>query len=125
LADEPRNCINPLTWSREPGRADASLNLGALPIKVDLKPGWGLIFGGTPEIDKADFATMPVPIPGYTGAECRDGFLFVDAPQDDAFRSLMLGDGNLHAYDIGLFYMNIRQNAVDRVQAFLEPPEAP
>jgi len=125
LAEEPRNCINPLTWSRAPGHADATLNLGALPVEVDLKPGWGLVFGGTPEMDADDFATMPAPIPGYTGAECRDGFLFVDEPQDAAFRSLMLGDGNLHAYDIGLFYMNIRQNAVDRVQAFLEAQEAP
>ncbi|MBT5861200.1 MAG: hypothetical protein HOH89_08625, partial [Alphaproteobacteria bacterium] len=72
-----------------------------------------------------DFAEIPAPIPGYTGAECRDGFLFVDEPQDAAFTNLMLGDGNLHAYDIGLFYMNIRQNAVDRVAAFLEAQEAP
>jgi pimeloyl-ACP methyl ester carboxylesterase len=125
LANEPRNCINPLTWSREPGHADAALNLGALPIEADLKPGWSLIFGGTPEMDASDFADIPAPIPGYTGAECRDGFLFVDAPRDDAFSTLMLGDGNMHAYDISLFYMNIRQNAVDRVQAFLEGPEAP
>jgi len=125
LADEPRNCINPLTWSRAPGHADASLNLGALPIQTDLKPGWGLIFGGTPDIDPDDFAEIPAPIPGYTGAECRDGFLFVDEPQDEAFTNLMLGDGNLHAYDIGLFYMNIRQNAVDRVAAYLEAKEAP
>ena len=125
LAEEPRNCINPLTWSREPGYADASLNLGALPVEVQLSLGWDLILGGTPEIDPTDFAVIPKPIPEYTGAECREGFLFVDEPQDYAFRSLMLGDGNLHAYDIGLFYMNIRQNAQDRVAAFLEAQEAP
>ena len=123
LVDEPRNCINPLTWSREAGRAEASLNLGALPFNPDVTPGWGLVFGGTPDLDPADFAVMPAPLPGYTGAECKDGFLFVEEPQDDAFRGLMLGDGNLHAYDFGLFYMNIRQNAQDRVAAYLAAQE--
>ena len=71
------------------------------------------------DIDPANFATTPAPLPAFTGAECRNRFLFVEEPEEAVFRSLMLGDGNLHAYDIALFYMNIRQNAQDRVAAFL------
>lgn len=118
LADGERSCTNPLSWSRQPGRAEAELNLGAIPVGPGVKPGLGLALGGTPVMDPNDFATIPTPMAGLTWAECRDGFLFVEEPTEPVFRTSMLGDGNLHAYDFALFYMNIRQNAQDRVEAY-------
>ena len=118
LANGGRNCTNPLSWSREPGRAEANLNLGAIPVGPGVKPGLGFALGGTPNLDPADFATIPAPIPGLTWAECRDGFLFVEEPTEPVLRTSILGEGNLHAYDFALFYMNIRQNAQDRVDAY-------
>ena len=120
LSEEERNCTNPVSWSREPGRTEADQHLGALPVGPGVATGWGLVLSGTPEIDPGRYAAIPAPIPGLTWAECRDGFLFVEAPEQPVFQTSIFGDGNLHVYDLALFYMNIRQNAQDRVDAFLQ-----
>ena len=55
---------------------------------------------------------------GAADAECRDGMLSVPELRSTAFPSRMMGS-SMHIYDYGLFYLNLRQNAIDRASTFL------
>jgi len=90
-------CVNPINWIPG-GSAPASENLGAIPLPMI----WG----------PADL------VPGYTGARCGSGVLWVDPPSRRGFH-LVHPDGDWHAYDYALFYANVRANAERRVKAFL------
>lgn len=97
----PLVCINPLSWERD-GAAPAEANLGALPHTNINQP-------------------MPQPIPALTGAACDAGLLGVSIPfwSRGRFSDMLTLFGSYHDFDYHLFYMNIRQNAVDRVAAFV------
>jgi len=105
-------CTNPLTWRIDGGPAPANLNLGAVrvPLEGTLR---ALFTGRTADVR---VASLPEPIAGLTGARCADGFLFVP-PLERPFRSRR--GGSYHVYDYSLFYMNIRENAIERVAAFM------
>jgi hypothetical protein len=92
-------CVNPLNWQLG-GDAPASLNLGALP--------------GTAA------AELLAPVAGLTGARCEAGLLRVDIPvsKRGGFANVLTLFGSYHVYDYNLFYLNIRRNARERVQAF-------
>lgn len=90
-------CVNPLNWIPG-GSAPASENLGSIPLPMIWGPG--------------DL------IPGFTGARCGAGVLWVDPPSRSGFR-LAHDAGNWHAYDYALFYANVRENAGRRVRSFL------
>jgi hypothetical protein len=96
-------CVNPLTWT-EAGRAGVSANDGSLPF---------------PHAPFPTSATMLAPLATHlTGAVCKDGLLDVDLPwrAPSGFRdALSLMFGSFHKSDYGLFYANIRANAVLRV----------
>jgi hypothetical protein len=64
---------------------------------------------------------MPRPVPDLTGAACEAGLLAISLPLSarPAFSGLLTLFGSYHEFDYQLFYMNIRQNANDRVAAFL------
>lgn len=55
-------------------------------------------------------------------AWCEDGILYVTKPEGWGYIEDMTydGGGELHAFDYPLFYRNIRNNAVDRVEAYFE-----
>jgi hypothetical protein len=85
-------CVNPLTWRRDGRYAPATLNLG-----------------GTPHtLDRLD--------PGVTDAQCVNGLLWVHKPKQEGYPGL---GRNMHLMDYDLFYANIRENARERVEAFL------
>ena len=91
-------CTNPLTWIRSKDLVSASFDIG----------GW--VFGRGPR---------PRPIdPHLVSARCDDGALFVSEPAEIAYRIAVLPGGNYHNYDYQLAYMNIRENAKARVDAF-------
>jgi hypothetical protein len=94
-------CVNPLTWQQDDAPAPPAANLGSI----------GLVMLGGPG----------KPRPGLVGARCRDGVLWINAPKGPGF-CFAHADGIYHAYDYALFYMNIRQNAAQRVEAFLAGP---
>lgn len=96
-------CINPLSWSATGEIAPSALDLGA----------WIYGRGDTPR----------APEPGLVSARCDDGALYVSRPDDIAFRLAILPGGNYHNYDYQLAYMNIRANAIVRVNAFLSHAE--
>lgn len=93
-------CVNPITWVTEPTVAAASSNLGS----VD--------FGAQAKVEK-----------DVVDAQCRDGFLIVTDVVSDNFAELPFGPGNYHRYDYSLYHMDIRANAVARVNAFLSKKE--
>lgn len=91
-------CVNPLTWNRTPGHADAARNLGGVRRSFD-------------GID-----------PYVTDAKASEGHLWIHAPRTKGYSTL--AKDNYHTLDYNLFYMNIRENAACRIQRFLsEHPE--
>jgi hypothetical protein len=96
--DRASVCVNPLTWRQDDAPAPASANLGSVPL---------VMLGGPDE-----------PQPGRVGARCVDGVLRIEPPSGFGFW-LVHADGNYHAYDYDLFYMNLRENAKHRVDAFV------
>ena len=60
--------------------------------------------------------------PGAADAQCRDGRLYVSNIRSDHYSLMPLGRDNYHIYDYALYYVNIRQNAQVRVDAFLRTP---
>ena len=93
-------CVNPLTWRTDEDIAPAEDNLGATPIYPDDT--------GIKRLDTA-----------LTGAQCRDGVLYADLSTMDGYDLIALPDRNLHVYDYNLFYMNVRENAAARADAFM------
>lgn len=98
-------CINPLSWSVANATAPASLDLG----------GWVYGRGDGPR----------APDPHLVSARCDDGALYVSRPDDVAYRLALLPGGNYHNYDYQLAYMNIRVNAIARVNAYLTRAKPP
>ncbi|MBX3199911.1 MAG: DUF3089 domain-containing protein [Labilithrix sp.] len=99
----PRLCTNPLSWRPDGKRSPASENLGAVFLETD------------------DHA----PRPGFADAACADGRLLVTeldpVPRDLPSRLLdrVLGEGNYHAIEYQLYFMNLRANAVERSKAWV------
>lgn len=96
-----RVCTNPLTWRDDGAHAAARANLGA----VFLESG------------------DPSPRPGFADARCERGILQVarigEAPRDFMSRILdhVIGAGNHHPIEFQMFFMNLRANAIARVEA--------
>ena len=85
--------VNPLTWTTETGRAPDSLNIGGILYDYDAGP-----------------------IPGLVWAERRGAGLFTNKPS--FFGDIFFGTKNYHVADYNFFWMNVRLNAVDRVEAW-------
>ncbi len=93
-------CVNPLSWDRNTV-SPASANKGALPI-----------------VDHG--APLPRLMTGITGARCERGRLVIKIPlgKREGFKDPLTFFGSYHNQDYSLFYGSIRQNAIDRVNAF-------
>ncbi len=90
-------CVNPLTWARNGAAAAHDLNLGAVN------------FDGDASYEQ-----------GAADAQCvEDGRLLVTDIRSTRYNQRPLGRDNYHVYDYALFYVNVRQNAQARVEAFL------
>lgn len=99
MAQERFVCTNPISWTTTGETAPASANIG----------GWNPGRSDPPRaID-----------PHVVSARCDDGALFISDPEPNAYHAVELPGGNYHNYDYQLFWMNVRQNAIDRSKAFL------
>jgi hypothetical protein len=107
-------CVNPLTWQRDGGLAPASLHQGAVPGSGEFQ----INFWGDDRARGMKFDPLKAPLKAWTGAECRNGFLFVKDQSGGPFGRGGLG-GNYHGLDYPLFAMDIRRNAQARVAAYL------
>ena len=101
-------CVNPLTWRTDGAYADFSANLGAVSYGFD-------------EEDESPSEAIE---PGVADAQCIDGELRVTEVRSEEYPPFMSGEGNYHMYDLNLFHMNLRANAVARTEAFLSAQAA-
>ncbi len=90
-------CFNPLTFDARRPAAPAQAALGAVPGD----PGFG--------------AVRPL-LRGKVAAHCEQGLLVVEP--DPALDMKPLPGGSMHYHDFGLFYADIRADAVRRARAF-------
>jgi len=99
-------CVNPLDW-RANGSAPAEANAGGLPFPEAPYP--------------SQASTLKPLVPHLTGATCKAGMLEVSIPSklNDGFEDLLSRLlGVYHKNDYDIFYANIRQNAIDRTEAW-------
>lgn len=112
-AGKPRFCVNPLTWTVDEKRAPASAHLGALAGRM------------VPAETNPDRCVMEGISPAHTWTQCHDGRLWIAEQPRGPFHDWF---GVYHIYDINLFWMNLRENARVRADAYLRahgPPGAP
>lgn len=88
--------VNPLSWTTEETRAPASLNKGGVLYNYEKGP-----------------------MPELVWAERRGDGLFTNKPR--FFGDIFFRTKNYHAGDYNLFWLNVRENAVERVAAFKNP----
>ncbi|MGI9235016.1 MAG: DUF3089 domain-containing protein, partial [Woeseiaceae bacterium] len=113
----PRICVNPITWRTDSIPSDKHDHLGALTLSA-----------GYSELDTSLGELVSGTVSAYCGGEGRRNWLFVNGDRDEKLKSQgfwSLFMRNLHGLDYGLFWANIRQNAVDRSRAFVEAREIP
>ena len=100
ISGRPLVCVNPLDW-RADSSAPPSANAGALYSDGRDKP-------------------LPPLVPELTGAWCENGLLGIEIPAQEQkhFHDILSAFGIYHDFDYGLFYANIRENALLRVRAW-------
>ncbi|MCE9499113.1 MAG: DUF3089 domain-containing protein [Leptospira sp.] len=87
-------CVNPLNWKTDGEYAPFYKNLGGV---------------------RNNFQTLD---PGVTDAQCENGVLRVHSPVFKGYPDILNGD--FHVLDYNLFYLNIRKNVQDRLEAYLK-----
>ncbi|MHB1413784.1 MAG: DUF3089 domain-containing protein, partial [Chloroflexota bacterium] len=90
-------CINPLNWRTDDTYASRDLNRG------------GALTGLTGSLEIS---------PGIVDAQCQDGVLRIHEPPDERYQAILLPGKHYHVFDYSLFYMNIRENAQRRLDAY-------
>ena len=100
-------CVNPISWSAGLGDADEELHEGSTYVVL-------------PGIGNASLQPILAPLAlNDVSARCdEDGYLYISEPTSPVYRIGMLPEKWYHNHDYNLFYMNIRNNAVARVNAF-------
>ena len=118
FAPSQRICVNPITWTTDGQPSAKDQHLGALG-------NWKRDSGGLE-------TSLPALVSGTVSAYCeqdeRSNWLFVNADRDPALKAQgiwSLFSRNLHGSDYSLFWANIRQNAIERTEAFLDARAAP
>lgn len=94
-------CINPLLWSQAEDYAPERLHLGGVAAE-----------GLEPDI-------RPAARPNQVGAQCQGGVLLVDKPRSRSLRRPMQIGAKFRTLPSNLFYEDLKQNAVSRVEALI------
>ena len=114
---KPTVCINPLSWQSNLNQIPKKQHLGAMPVDFKRTPvnmllanNPGFIFQELPELTNE-----------LTWAQCmEDGRLEIMQQMDSPFSNhLDQPSKSYHVLDFSLFYGNIRQNAIQRVNHFM------
>jgi hypothetical protein len=102
----PLACVNPLTWTLDGRAADETMNQGAARLSGGSKHGVAVT-------------------PGVTGADCWNGLLFVNAQPAPLYGFAGPRYRDLFPATENLFYENIRQNFVLRLEALRQASAPP
>jgi len=112
-------CTNPISWSLGGEPAPSVQHLGSVLLELNLP------MTSFSDVILADetlgmvVTGLGAPETGTLTARCEGSRLLVPR-QSEPFRADFESDtGSYHLFDYDLFYMDIRQNAVDRVAAFV------
>ena len=94
-------CINPLLWTQAEDYAPERLHLGGVAAE-----------GLEPDI-------RPAARPNQVGAQCQDGVLLVDKPRSRSLRRPIQVGAKFRTLPSNLFYEDLKQNSVTRVEALI------
>jgi hypothetical protein len=111
-------CVNPLSWTTYQTPAPETANKGAVHLQfAGNPPSWTEHL--TEEKLGLNCTSLSKPYLGEVSATVgNDNFLRVSEPKDAPFKAMAMPGGNMHVYDFGLFYMNIRENIQERWAAY-------
>lgn len=114
----PRQCTNPISWQQNEAPTPPAAHRGAVEMINTGKAFHfqDLIFSQKPM--GIQIAGLKAPQAGLLSAQCQDGVLRVPDLQKRHYPALETQPGNYHLLDYELFYMDIRHNAAQRVQAW-------
>ncbi|WP_298912695.1 DUF3089 domain-containing protein [uncultured Algimonas sp.] len=101
VSGRPLLCINPLTWLQNGNYAPERLHLGGVAAE-----------GLEPDI-------RPAASPNQVGARCVNGTLQVDRPRSRSLRRPIQVGAKFRTLPSNLFYEDLKQNAVARVDALV------
>ncbi len=112
--------INPISFENNYESKDASGNLGAIRLVQKNPTGVKQELFGLDDLIGLDTIAISTPMENEVGARLgKDGFLYITKPKHSHFKRMVLPGGNMHNYDYDFFYMNIRKNIRERLDAFL------
>ena len=112
----PSVCTNPLAWRLGEAAASVEQHAGI----VIPQHAYTLNFSRSEDTAQGIvFDSLAAPIMGMTGAQCRDGTLFVERLTHPAFESSGFAGSSYHLFDYNVFYMNIHENARLRAETFM------
>jgi Protein of unknown function (DUF3089) len=111
-------CVNPLSWSTYQTPQPATQNKGAVHLQFEGNPpSWQEHL--TEEKLGLNCTGLSKPYVAEVSAKVGfDNFLYVSEPKHAAFTAMSMPGGNMHVYDFGLFYMNLRENIQERWAAY-------
>ena len=112
----PSVCTNPLSWRLDEEAASVEQHAGI----VIPQHSYNLFTTGSEDPAQGKiFDALAAPLTGLTGAQCRDGSLFVERLEDPAFLESGFAGSSYHLFDYNVFYMNIHENARLRANTYL------
>lgn len=100
-------CMNPLLWSRSEDYAPRRLHKGGVAAE-----------GLEPDLN-------PAPLTKQSGAQCEQGILLVDKPRSRTLRRPIKVGAKFRTLPSNLFYEDLKQNAVTRVDALISTGDLP
>jgi len=126
---EPENehdkpvCVNPLSWRKDGALVDRAENHGGL----DLMHPWSMFRYLIGETRPKERTVLPEITANVADAECQHGHLFTETPKRTgygwglwpAWLFASFPGLNLHPYDYNLYFVNVRRNVAERVEAFM------
>lgn len=107
IANRPTLCVNPLTWTTTEDYAPARLHLGGVAAE-----------GLDPDMD-------PAPMTKQSGTQCQNGLLLADTPRSKSLRRPLKVGGKFRTLPSNLFYEDLKQDAVRRVETLLNSGTLP
>ena len=115
IKKKPFLCINPISWKLDEERVPKRQHKGALPVSGRLN----LSYWNQDKLEGVEFKPLEAPMPKHTWAQCRNGVLYVEEQIANEFSKHVGGaDKSYHVLDYSLFYMDIRLNTIERIQAY-------
>lgn len=111
-------CVNPLSWENEGGLSSKENHAGAVYPSGEFQ----FDFSGSDAATGVIFEALAAAQPKLVDAQCKNGMLFISDQSGTPFESIAegLGGGIYHNLDYPIFYMDIRENAILRVNTYLE-----